>query len=492
MNQTNTLQGITNTFAYPWQIVNPNSAQTMQDVYNPVQNTNAINIAQPQAVDQQGSITSTTKNEFGKPNWNYIFGSQMIQGFTNGFAKMNPNSRQNAAQRFNQEQFNPLNYLPSNPNTSIQDLYGMKKGGALPPEMVAISNVLSQRNKDLNWVDRGLHPERSPYMIDPETGNRMTHKLAYGNDDKGFYVFPNVIQNEDGSMQDLDPDEAHGWARETNTTMRVPTEAIAKFYSEQGLIRHPDKKRKGGKIKFEEGGEAEDQEDFDFLFDDDEDGNNAAIDLAEQMSKRDMRKKARAESDQIDAANVVSQMDFLNSMLSGNTEQLYSPRKRDSYSDENLGNLLKERMVKNGIPEHIASGFVGNFVAESSLNPGVTNSIGAFGLGQWLGSRKKDLNNFAKQQGKSASDPLVQADFVSWELQNTEKNAAKKIFESKDPIQAATSIMNYYERPSKSEAASSAKKRVENALKFREGGEYDIDKAEVERLRKLGYTIEIL
>lgn len=128
---------------------------------------------------------------------------------------------------------------------------GGRVGKALNPEMVAISGVLNQRNQGLNWVQRGLNPQNYPSLTDPQTGETMTHRLSYANDDQGYYVYPNVIQNEDGTLQDLDPDEAHGWARESNTIMRVPSREVADFYTKQGLIRHPELEEyaSGGKAK---------------------------------------------------------------------------------------------------------------------------------------------------------------------------------------------------------------------------------------------------
>lgn len=55
---------------------------------------------------------------------------------------------------------------------------------------------------------------------------------------------------------------------------------------------------------------------------------------------------------------------------------------------------------------------VGNWLFESALNPSVTNSIGATGLGQWLGGRASNLHAYARQKGKSWKDPSLQLEFA--------------------------------------------------------------------------------
>lgn len=106
-------------------------------------------------------------------------------------------------------------------------------------KMRKISDSLSRANTPLNWVQRGLYPANNPFLIDDlMTGRVKTHKLATGEDDLGHYVFPTVIQEGNGPLRELDIDEAHRRAIETNTILRVPSRKMADFYSRQGLIRH--------------------------------------------------------------------------------------------------------------------------------------------------------------------------------------------------------------------------------------------------------------
>ena len=111
-------------------------------------------------------------------------------------------------------------------------------------------------------------------------------------------------------------------------------------------------------------------------------------------------------------------------------------------------------LINRGIPRNAALGFAGNFVAESNLDPGINEikplvpgSRGGFGLAQWTGPRRRQLEAFAGSQGKPVSDPEMQMDFLAWELKNTEKGAANAIFAAADPTEAARLVSEKFLRP---------------------------------------------
>lgn len=107
-----------------------------------------------------------------------------------------------------------------------------------PPDLESMSKVLTERNKNLNWVQRGINPENFP-TIKNEDGSFSTHRLAYSTDDKGqALIYPTIIQNEEGNLIELGDDEAYEYARKTNTFMIVPNEKLAEYYSQNGLIKH--------------------------------------------------------------------------------------------------------------------------------------------------------------------------------------------------------------------------------------------------------------
>ena len=118
---------------------------------------------------------------------------------------------------------------------------------------------------------------------------------------------------------------------------------------------------------------------------------------------------------------------------------------------------------KNGklilTPEQV-SGIVGNLMQESNMNPSIVNkSSGAFGLAQWLGSRKKKLFQ------RYGTNPTFeqQLDFIWDELNTSEISAFKHLLNTKTSDEAADSIMNMFERPSKKERNESEGKRRNNA-----------------------------
>ena len=125
--------------------------------------------------------------------------------------------------------------------------------------------------------------------------------------------------------------------------------------------------------------------------------------------------------------------------------------------------LVKQGLERRGMPSHVADAFVMNFKDESNLNPGINEanpivpgSRGGFGLAQWTGPRRRQLEAFASQQGKPVSDVDVQLDFLMQELQGSERNAAQSIFAAQDSGTAAQAIVNNFLRPAEEHRARRA------------------------------------
>ncbi|VVD90512.1 hypothetical protein PCO31110_01594 [Pandoraea communis] len=114
---------------------------------------------------------------------------------------------------------------------------------------------------------------------------------------------------------------------------------------------------------------------------------------------------------------------------------------------------------KSGYSRAQAAGIVGSTIQESQLDPNAKNkSSGAFGIGQWLGSRKKDFEKLFSQKIEDSSFEQ-QVDFMIWELKNTEKRAGDAIKATKTPGGAALIHSNDYERPGEAEANNEARIR---------------------------------
>lgn len=117
-------------------------------------------------------------------------------------------------------------------------------------------------------------------------------------------------------------------------------------------------------------------------------------------------------------------------------------------------NMIREGLIKRGVPVPVADGFIMNFRDESGLNPGlneakpiVPGSRGGFGLAQWTGPRRIALERFAQNTGRSVSDVDTQLDFLMRELQGPEAGAAKSFLSAKTPQEAAVAIAQNFLRP---------------------------------------------
>ena len=119
------------------------------------------------------------------------------------------------------------------------------------------------------------------------------------------------------------------------------------------------------------------------------------------------------------------------------------------------GDDLYRGLIKRGLPEHVAKGFVMNFRDESGLdpninekNPLVAGSRGGFGLYQVTGPRRVAYEDFAKEQGKDLGDVDAQLDFLMLELGGTEAPASRSIMNTTTAGEAASVIVNKFLRPS--------------------------------------------
>jgi hypothetical protein len=87
--------------------------------------------------------------------------------------------------------------------------------------------------------------------------------------------------------------------------------------------------------------------------------------------------------------------------------------------------LIMDKLISGlGITVEQAAGIVGNLYQESRLDYKAVNpKSGAFGIGQWLGSRKADLINYAGLRAADPADINIQTDFLVYEFQTTQKAA---------------------------------------------------------------------
>jgi LysM repeat protein len=131
------------------------------------------------------------------------------------------------------------------------------------------------------------------------------------------------------------------------------------------------------------------------------------------------------------------------------------------------GVSLARQLMSRGFSDIEAAAIVGNMWAESTFNPEAKNAIGAFGLLQWLGARKKELKKFAKAKGGNPRNLSTQLDFIKYELKDAydgeyayERNMFNKAMNAgKDVMSKAGGFAKFSERPNAAELNASIKSR---------------------------------
>jgi hypothetical protein len=107
--------------------------------------------------------------------------------------------------------------------------------------------------------------------------------------------------------------------------------------------------------------------------------------------------------------------------------------------------------LANGFTPEQAAAFVGNFAAESRVEPNTLNPNDkgkpAFGLAQWRASRYTALINFCATNGLDYKSLEGQLQFSLHELNTTEQSAKGAILAASNLEQAVRAVEKRYERP---------------------------------------------
>ncbi len=115
---------------------------------------------------------------------------------------------------------------------------------------------------------------------------------------------------------------------------------------------------------------------------------------------------------------------------------------------ESFASTVLNFFMNKGLSENHARGILGNLMQESRGNHTATNSkSGAYGIAQWLGSRKQKL------QQKYGKNPSLQdqLNFIWEELNTTEKDAFQRLLNTKTISDATRVFANHFERAGKHE-----------------------------------------
>ncbi len=114
----------------------------------------------------------------------------------------------------------------------------------------------------------------------------------------------------------------------------------------------------------------------------------------------------------------------------------------------NFGNSVINFFTSKGLTQNQARGILGNLMQESRGNTSITNKrSGAFGIAQWLGSRKQKL------KAKYGNNPTLQQqlEFIWEELNTTEGKAMRELTQTRTVADATRAFANHFERAGKSE-----------------------------------------
>lgn len=109
------------------------------------------------------------------------------------------------------------------------------------------------------------------------------------------------------------------------------------------------------------------------------------------------------------------------------------------------------RLRQNGFTDSEAAGITGNIAQESMFDTEALSQDGynSHGLVQWTGDRKAHLERFAKENGLDPTDWRTQVDFISEEMNTTERAAFEALRKNPNitPEEAAHIVREQYERP---------------------------------------------
>lgn len=135
------------------------------------------------------------------------------------------------------------------------------------------------------------------------------------------------------------------------------------------------------------------------------------------------------------------------------------PQTRAYTQDETraMGKQITESLMKDlGISRTQAAGIVGNLMQESGLNPSINQggkigkpdpSAPGYGWVQWSGPRRKEYENFARQQGLDPGSPAANYAFLVKELTGPYSGVLNRLKQTSSVADAARIIFAEYEIP---------------------------------------------
>lgn len=137
-------------------------------------------------------------------------------------------------------------------------------------------------------------------------------------------------------------------------------------------------------------------------------------------------------------------------------------------------------LINKGFSKAATAGVMGNIQLESNFDPSAENSIGAYGLFQWLGDRRSNLEAYASSKNAIANDLYLQLDYFYYEITDGAESGCfsgyggLQAFKDKtDPVDAAIVFEQAFER-SGGEGMSQRKQYAQEIFAW-DGGAKDTD-----------------
>ncbi len=342
------------------------------------------------------------------------------------------------------------------------------------PTYNALSSVIMQRNRGKNFVDRAYNYQTAP-ILPLANGDYATHQMAYDTKPDGTAeVYPTVIQQGAG-LKKLGDDQAWDYAHDNNEFITVPSYKMAEYLSNKGY------KNATGMSKMINGGILGGNDvDYSRWNSDGYITGNAFKELPQQeiepspsqSEEEETTDEGTYSTPQITPINTNYEKVFNNySNSNSNEDNGFSQRGNRAgvtpAKSTVTGESIYQGFIDRGLSNLAAASMTGNLYAESAFDTSAVNpSSKAFGLAQYLGSRKKALIQFAKEKGKQLSDLNLQLDFIVKELGSTHANVTKKLNQAASPEEASDIVMKHFEIPSPKEQADSRNKRISHTLAY--------------------------
>lgn len=102
-----------------------------------------------------------------------------------------------------------------------------------PPGMMLYAKPFVPSGSQLNFEQRVLNPSKYP-VIKNEDGSIMTHRMAWGEGDGGYYAYPTVVQDSPNSLRELGDREAWEYAMKTGEFRAFAKPEEAEAYAAGG------------------------------------------------------------------------------------------------------------------------------------------------------------------------------------------------------------------------------------------------------------------